>query len=145
INTWVSPLSLPVKIGKPNQIFVHAALKGFFQEGEEIFLFGYSDFFEVFANKFNSIRVTKLVKSNSLRDATALRLPRGYQRRRFLPGQIFYGINREDLKIHKFELIGFGRENKIEISYKRNDVEFLEYLVAANKMYSYIKENIARR
>ncbi len=145
INIWVSPLSLPVKIGEADNIFVHSALKGFFQENETIYLFTFNEFVESCLNKFNGIRIPKLVKTNNLRDATALRLPRGYQRRRFLPGQIFFGINREDLKIHKFELIGFGRENKIEISYKRNDVDFLQYLIAANKTYSYVKENIARR
>lgn len=145
INSWVSPLALPVKIGNSDNLFVHAALKGFYQEGEEVFLLGFNEFAEIHLNKFNGIRVVRLTKSSNLRDATALRLPRGYQRRRFLPGQIFFGIKRDELKIHKFELIGFGRENRIEISYKRNDVEFLEYLVAANKMYSYITENIAKR
>jgi len=145
ITVWINPLSIPatIKMGKPNNIFVHQDMKGFFPDGERVFLIHFVDFMNFYYNKGHSIKVNRIRRTN-LADAIALKIPMKYRRLGYIPGQFFFGIKRQSNQIYKFEMVGFSRES-FEISSKRRDIDYLEYLIAPNKFYDYITTLINRK
>ncbi len=132
INITISTLNLPIKIGTYRDIFCHEDLKAFFTENEDVFILNYNDL-EIF-DKFKVIKPTRLYKT-TLMETISLKFPKKYSKYT-IPGQIYFGINRNNDQIWKFELIGFS--NKFEISDKRDGISIINYFVAADKAYDII-------
>ncbi|MHA1301085.1 MAG: hypothetical protein ACTSO9_16815 [Candidatus Helarchaeota archaeon] len=136
INVKISTLSLPVKIGTYRDCLCHEDLKAFFKEGEEVFLLNFNDL-EIF-DKFKVIKPNKLFRVQ-LMEAISLKFPKGYQKYS-IPGQMYFGINRNNDQIWKFELIGYS--NRFEISDKRDGITSISYFVAADKAYNAIIDRL---
>ncbi|NVM00836.1 MAG: hypothetical protein HWN67_00750 [Candidatus Helarchaeota archaeon] len=132
INITISTLNLPIKLGTFRDIFCHEDLKAFFKENEDVFILNLNDL-EIF-DKFKVIRSTKLFKTR-LMETISLKFPKKYSKWA-IPGQIYFGISRNNDQIWKFELIGFS--NKFEISDKRDGIRDITFFVAADKAYDVI-------
>ncbi|MHA1380424.1 MAG: hypothetical protein ACTSRG_18820 [Candidatus Helarchaeota archaeon] len=139
INVKISILTLPVKLGTYRDCFCHSDLKAFFQEGEEVFLLNFNDL-DLF-QKDKVIKPNKITRTR-LMETISLKFPKGYQKYS-VPGQIYFGLSRNNDQIWKFELVGYS--NKFEISDKRDGISSISYFVAANKAYSAINERLKNR
>ncbi|MFX0137023.1 MAG: hypothetical protein ACFFDN_25520 [Candidatus Hodarchaeota archaeon] len=136
INVIISTLNLPVKLGTYRDVFCHDDLKAFFEGNEDVLIINFNDL-EIF-DKFKVIRPNKLYKTR-LMETISLKFPKKYSKW-CIPGQIYFGINRNNDQIWKFELIGFS--NKFEVSDKRDGITEIAYFVAADKAYEVIMERL---
>ncbi|MFX1449882.1 MAG: hypothetical protein ACFFCM_03500 [Promethearchaeota archaeon] len=136
VNVIISTLNLPIKLGTYRDMFCHEDLKAFFEENEDVFLINFNDL-DIF-NKYKVIKPDKLHKTR-LMETISLKFPKKYSKW-CIPGQIYFGINRNNDQIWKFELIGFS--NKFEISDKRDGIDNINFFVAADKAYEIILERL---